>query len=307
MAVMPKRNGKDTVFTDLFSQPKYVLELYHALHPEDTAATEDQIEIVTLQNVLTDNIYNDLGFMVGNRLIVLVEAQSTWTVNILIRMLLYLAQSYREYIDRESVNLYGSKKAKLPKPELYVIYTGERGDHPKYLTLSEEFFGGLPGAVDVRAKILYGGDTRDIIGQYVRYCKVLDQQVRIYGRVKKAVVETLRICREENVLEEYLMTREKEVGDIMITLFSQERIQKIYEKELIESCTAEAMEKGMEKGRAEGMEKGRAEGMKKGMEKGMEKGIFATLTDLVRKGLLSLANAAEQAHMSEADFAAAMG
>ena len=69
----------------------------------------------------------------------------------------------------------------------------------------------------------------------------------------------------------------------MITLFSQERIQKIYEKELIESCTAEAMEKGM------------------------EKGILATLTDLVRKGLLSLANAAEQAHMSEADFAAAMG
>ena len=31
----------------------------------------------------------------------------------------------------------------------------------------------------------------------------------------------------------------------MITLFSQERIQKIYEKELIESCTAEAMEKGI--------------------------------------------------------------
>ena len=171
----------------------------------------------------------------------------------------------------------------------------------------------------MRAKILYGGDTRDIIGQYVRYCKVLDQQVRIYGRVKKAVVETLRICREENVLKEYLVTREKEVGDIMITLFSQERIQKIYEKELIESCTAEAMEKGMEKGRAEGMEKGRAEGMEKGraegmekgraegMKKGMEKGILATLTDLVRKGLLSLANAAEQAHMSEADFAAAMG
>ena len=77
----------------------------------------------------------------------------------------------------------------------------------------------------------------------------------------------------------------------MITLFSQERIQKIYEKELIESCTAEAMEKG------------RAEGM----EKGMEKGILVTLTDLVRKGLLSLANAAEQAHMSETDFAAAMG
>ena len=32
---------------------------------------------VTIGNILTDGIYNDLRFIVGNRLMVLVEAQST--------------------------------------------------------------------------------------------------------------------------------------------------------------------------------------------------------------------------------------
>ncbi len=42
------------------------------------------MDIVTIDNVLTDNLYNDLGIMVGNnRLLLLLEAQSSWTVNIL--------------------------------------------------------------------------------------------------------------------------------------------------------------------------------------------------------------------------------
>ena len=54
------------------------------MHPEDTDATEDTLDIVTIDNVLTVNLYNDLGIMVGNnRLLLLLEAQSSWTVNIL--------------------------------------------------------------------------------------------------------------------------------------------------------------------------------------------------------------------------------
>lgn len=54
------------------------------MHPEDTDATEDTLDIVTIDNALTDNLYNDLGIMVGNnRLLLLLEAQSSWTVNIL--------------------------------------------------------------------------------------------------------------------------------------------------------------------------------------------------------------------------------
>lgn len=85
-----KRTAKDSVFLDLFRNKSYLLELYKTLHPEDTGVTEESLANVTIENVLTDNLYNDLGFTVGDRLIILVEAQSTWTVNILVRALLYL-------------------------------------------------------------------------------------------------------------------------------------------------------------------------------------------------------------------------
>ena len=54
---------------------------------------------VTIVNVLTDQIYNDLGFTVGNRLMILVEAQSTWSENIIVRALLHLAESDRDHLD----------------------------------------------------------------------------------------------------------------------------------------------------------------------------------------------------------------
>ena len=60
------------------------------------------------------------------------------------------------------------------------------------------------------------------------------------------------------------------------------------------------MEKGMAKGRAEGMEKGRAEGMADGMVKGR----LETLLGLVKKGFLTLAQAAEEANMTVPEFEA---
>ncbi len=72
-----KRTAKNSVFLDLFQDKKNLLALYKTLHPEDTDATEDTLDIVTIDNVLTDNLYNDLGIMVGNnRLLLLLEAQS---------------------------------------------------------------------------------------------------------------------------------------------------------------------------------------------------------------------------------------
>ena len=71
-----KRTIKDSVFTDLFQDKKYLLQLYKALHPEDTDVTENDLNDITIKNVLTDNIYNDLGFTVGDKLMILVEAQS---------------------------------------------------------------------------------------------------------------------------------------------------------------------------------------------------------------------------------------
>lgn len=228
----PKRKIRDSVFTHLFQEKKYLLQLYQALHPEDGAVTEDEIADVTLKHVLVDGDYNDLGFSVGDRLMVLVESQSTWTMNIIIRALMYLMQTYHDYFRRTKQNLYGNKKVKMPKPELYVIFTGERKTIPDIISLSKDFFNGTRISIDAEIKVLYQENERDIIGQYIIFCKVYQEQRKCYGNTRETVTETIRICKDRNVLKEYLESREKEVVDIMMTLFDEEQIYKAFENDI---------------------------------------------------------------------------
>ena len=223
-----KRTAKNSVFLDLFQNKSYLLKLYKTLHPEDITATEDSLTDVTIENVLTDNLYNDLGFIVNNRLMILIEAQSTWTMNILVRVLLYLAQSYHEYFQRTSQNYYRSRKVKMPKPELYVIFTGNKGRKPDRISLSKEFFDGADIDIEIKAKVIYESETNDIINQYIVFCKVFNEQTRQHGMTRKAVTETIRICKNRNVLGEYLLDREKEVVTIMMSLFDEEEIMKSF-------------------------------------------------------------------------------
>ena len=206
--------------------------MYQTLHPEDQTVTEREIEDVTIKHVLVDGDYNDLGFSVGGRLMVLVESQSNWSVNIIIRALLYLAQTYHDYFKRTRQNLYGSKKAVVPKPELYVIFTGERKTIPDTLSLTNEFFGGEKTAVDVEVTVLSQENNQDIIGQYIFFSKIYNEQRKLYGYTKRAVLETIRICKDRNVLKEYLETREQEVVDMMMTLFDDEYILEAYARDI---------------------------------------------------------------------------
>ena len=223
-----KRTIKDSVFTNLFQDKKYLLQLYKALHPEDNDITEDKLTDITIKNVLTDNIYNDLGFVVENRLVILVEAQSTWTMNIIIRALMYMVQTYHDYFNRTKQNLYKSTKVKVPVPEIYVIYTGDRKTRPLEVSLAKEFFEGKESCIDVKVKMIYDGEDGDIINQYVIFTKVCNEQMALYGKSQKAILEAIRICKDRNVLREYLISKEKEVVNIMMVLYDEQEIMKSY-------------------------------------------------------------------------------
>ncbi len=228
--VKAKRTAKNSVFLDLFQNKSYLLKLYKTLHPEDITATEYSLTNITIENVLTDNLYNDLGFIVNNKLMILIEAQSTWTINILIRVLLYLAQSYHEYFQRTNQNYYKSKKVKIPKPELYVIFTGNKGRKPDQISLSKEFFEDAELDIEVKATVLYENDEKDIINQYIIFCKIFNEHTNQHGMTQKAITETIRICKNREVLREYLTQREKEVVTIMMSLFDEEQIMESYIK-----------------------------------------------------------------------------
>ena len=232
---------RDSVFSDLFRDKKYLLKLYQTLHPEDTETTEDDLVDVTIQNVLTNDLYNDLGFRNKDRIMILTEAQSSWSVNIVVRAFLYLAQTWNDYIETTNQNRYGSRKLSLPRPEVYVIFSGNRQERPEYLSLTDEFFGGEEGFLDIRVKMLYGDGEDDIISQYVNFTKIYQEQSGLHGRTKEAVRETIRICKDKNVLREYLSSREKEVVSIMMALFDQEKA--------VEQFGYEKKQEGREEGR----------------------------------------------------------
>lgn len=103
----------------------------------------------------------------------------------------------------------------------------------------------------ITLKQVITAETNDIIGQYIIFSHVMDEQIQKYGRTRKAVEETIRICRNRSVLVEYLQEREKEVFDIMITLFDQEYAMEQYGRSL--------KEEGREEGHKEGHKEGREE------------------------------------------------
>lgn len=268
-----KRTVRDSVFHDLFEDRKYALQLYQAIHPEDMDATEADIEDVTINNIFTDQEYNDLGMTVRGKLLLMLECQSAWSVNIVVRILLCLAYTWNEHLETTRQNRYGSKRVRLPKPEFYVIYTGKRKKRTDWICLSDEFFEGDKRYLDVKVRVLYGDGSRpgrgrkDIISQYVDFTKVYGEQVKRYGRTRKAVMKTIRKCRDNDVLREYLSNREKEVIDIMMALFDQQKA--------VEQFGYEKMKEGERKGQREGKIEGQREAAFNMKAAGLAEGTIA--------------------------------
>ena len=110
--------------------------------------------------------------------------------------------------------------------------------------------------------MLYG-ETDDIIGEYVAFTKVYNEQCRIHGRTEEAIRETIRICKDKNVLKEYLESREKEVIDMMVTLFDEEKIMKAHDKTILEQGIQQGISQGIQQGISQGISLGVVDGIVK--------------------------------------------
>ena len=257
------RKAKDSVFCDLFSQKRYLLELYRTIHPEDNTVTVGDLEVVTLERVITTGEYNDLGFTVGRKLLVLVEAQTTWSVNIVTRMLLYLAETFRRDLIRRAISLHQTAPVAMPTPELYVIYTGKH-NVPDKISFKNDVPGVRDGFIDAEVHVLCGLDN-DVIGQYTAFTKVVDE-VRADEEIPtwQKAREVVQRCMERGILSEYMEERQAEVEGIMFTLFDQERETELYHRQLKKEYREEALKEGHEIGRKEGRKEGRREGRREG-------------------------------------------
>ena len=80
----------------------------------------------------------------------------------------------------------------------------------------------MESSAEVKVKVIFDGKKGDIINKFVGFTRFYTEQVKLCGRTRKAVIETIRICRDRNTLKDYLAEREKEVVNIMMSLFDVE-------------------------------------------------------------------------------------
>jgi predicted transposase YdaD len=280
---------KDSVFSLLFSNPDVLRELYSAIEgielPPDIS-----IDINTLSDVLIREQINDISFIIGDRLVVLIEHQSTINNNMPLRLLMYLARVYEKIIDHRKI--YRTKLEKIPRPEFIVLYNGTAPypDH-KELRLSDAFKDaedlklntGLPLELVVQVYNINRGHNEEIL----KKCETLDNysffvdKIREYQKMNfelaKAVSTAIKYCIENDKLKDFLVTYSSEVHNMLITA-------KYDPKEEMEALREEAWEYGLEEGIEQGLEKGLEQGLEQGREQGREEGIMATARNALAKG-----------------------
>ena len=115
--------------------------------------------------------------------------------------------------------------------------------------MSKEFFDGADIDVEIKAKVIYESDKDNITNEYIIFCKVFNEQIKKYGMTKQAVTETICICKDRNILKQYLSSKEVEVVTIMMSLFDDEQIMRTYAKDIARETLIEKATIMLKKGK----------------------------------------------------------
>ncbi|MDR2501268.1 MAG: Rpn family recombination-promoting nuclease/putative transposase [Treponema sp.] len=212
------------------------------------------IELNTLSGVLYMGQINDISFTIGNRLVIVLEHQSTVNPNMPLRLLMYLARIYEKIIERRK--LYKSALEKIPAPEFIVLYNGKKPcPGQTTLRLSDAFKdtgdlrGALPAAPDleltVRVYNINKGYNQEMLEKsrtLFGYSYFVDKVRELERELSKeeAMKAAIQHCIEHDILKEFFEANSSEVFNMLLT----------------EWDTEEAKEVWFEEGREEGLEQG---------------------------------------------------
>lgn len=262
------RMYKSRIFAMLFSDRNELLKLYNAINGT-SYDDPDLLQVNTLENAVYMSMQNDVSFIIDMRLN-LYEHQSTYSPNLPVRYLLYVADVYSDYT--KDMNLYGTKAVKLPTPRFVIFYNGQ-AEQPdrKELKLSELF--SIPDAdpsLELKAVMLNinKGHNRKLM----ETCRTLQDYAEYTFRVREyaaempldlAVEQAITECISEGILADFLRKNRAEAKKVSIYEYDEER--------------------HMRQTREEGMEEGYANGF----SQGIEQGITHTVINLLKSGLLT--------------------
>lgn len=244
-----KRSYKDSLFRDIFNNKNRLPEIYEALL--GSKAIPEEITLAAIDDTLFTGVKNDVGFIVKNRHIVLTEHQSTMNANMPLRLFMYLAEIYRQYVEEDAV--YKKELIPLPAPKLHVFYNGIAEMPDSSMLHLSDAFAGRKGDLELAVEILNINDKphRPILEKcptlksYSVFVAQVRERVKNGSTLEAAVGDAVRYCIAHDYLKEYFRQKhDKEVFDMLNFAWNQERA--------LEVRAAEAMEKGL----AQGLENG---------------------------------------------------
>ena len=212
----------------LFQDKNNLLELYNAVsgkHYTDPGI----LEINTLENAIYMTVKNDISFLIDGRLS-LYEHQSTYTPNLPLRFLIYIAKLYSRMT--RNANLYGTKVIHIPPPEFLIFYNGkEELPDRTVLNLSDMYEKEDPHAgLELSAVML------NISGKHNQKlkdaCRTLKEYALYTDKVRKYVAEmeladaverAIQECIAEGVLKDFLEKHRAEAKEMSIFEYDQEK------------------------------------------------------------------------------------
>lgn len=268
----PNRTYKARIFEMVFSDKQELLALYNAInktHYEDP----EQLEINTLQNAIYMSMRNDVSFIIDSRLS-LYEHQSTYSPNLPIRYLLYVADIYANITKND--NLYGTRKVMIPPPRFLIFYNGREAYPERKVLKLSDLYVVEEEEVSLELTALLLNINPGYNEELMNTCKTLrdyaeyTERVRRYAEIMKledAVERAITECIREGILSEFLSRNRAEAKRMSIYEYDEERHMRQTRAEGYEDGEAAGMKKGEEIGRKIGEEIG----IKKGEVSGMDR------------------------------------
>lgn len=225
------RRYKDVLFRHLFRDKQDLLELYNALNGS-TYTDPEELEVVTLEDVIFMKMKNDLSFIIGSSLN-LYEHQSTWNPNMPLRGLLYFARQFEGLLSARGDDIYGKKHIELPTPVYIVFYNGGGMQTDKaMLYLSDSFSAGRgTGCLECTCEVLNinRGHNRALmekchrLWEYSEFSAEIEENIK-NGMDKEEAVETaIDTCIEKDILKDVLLKQKAEVLHMLLTHYDEKK------------------------------------------------------------------------------------
>ena len=295
---MPNKQIYDTMFRHYFNDKTRFLSLGNAITDTDIRDT-DAVKFNTLEGTFYTNLKNDISCLFGDVLLFIIEHQSTMNENIAFRMLCYAVELYQQYVANAGLNMYKPRINKLPKPCFAVIYEGKADEPPVWKLPLSKAFGDDGDTLELIVTVynIHSKQNNELIAKcdYLRQYAVFSEHHRTLRKGgmsgNDAIRETIKYCRENNIMTDYLNEHESEVFRMVNMEWDAEKVYQDYLSAGWETGWETGWEDGWEKGRDNGWKEGRENGWKEGREngwkEGRENGTLDSLKNLIKNANLS--------------------